>query len=218
MSIVEGGILGAPRGKIADIVFGAARGRQGKVVTARRRVIPANPQTAAQQAQRDRFSVALSAVRGAGPAVYKTDWNRSIGQLPGFQSLQSIFLRAEPQQDDWANTPPETPLGELFPLAQPTFEDLLDGTIQIAWNGDTGSNGTSADEVVILVALSDIQERKADMIVSDGVYQRNSGNTAAIPIPTTPNNVLIAIYARGAGTAEGLVSNAQWAKLAVAAP
>ena len=93
MSKLEGGIFSRPRGKTGGLVFGAARTRDGKAVTARLLVKPSNPRTPAQQAQRRKFSVALEAVRATGQEFYRETFNRTIGQLPGFQALESILLR-----------------------------------------------------------------------------------------------------------------------------
>ena len=94
MAILEGGIFSNPRGKTGGIVFGAARTRTGKKVTSRLLVPPSNPNTAGQQTQRGKFADALAIVRLIGSSFYQADWNRAIGQLPGFQSMTSVFLNA----------------------------------------------------------------------------------------------------------------------------
>jgi hypothetical protein len=100
MAILEGGIFSNPRGKTGGIVFGAARTRTGKKVTSRLLVPPSNPNTAAQQVQRGKFAEALAIVRLLGSGIYQSDFNRSIGQLPGFQSVTSIFLNALDASED----------------------------------------------------------------------------------------------------------------------
>lgn len=123
MAKVFGGLLGRPQGKLANVVFSSARAREGKVVTARQLVKPSNPQTPDQQQQRSKFSEALAIVRKLGPAIYGEDWNRSIGQLPGFQSMMSVFLKALDSNND-LTVPPVIPLGDL---QAPGLEDVRPG-------------------------------------------------------------------------------------------
>src|SRR3972149_3079354 len=90
----EGGIFSRPRGKTGGIVFGAARTREGKLVTSRLLVAPSNPNTADQQEQRSVFTQSLQCVRSLGASIYQEDFNRAIAQLPGFQAVMSILMNA----------------------------------------------------------------------------------------------------------------------------
>ncbi len=116
MAKVKGGITGRPAGKVASLIFGAARGREGKVVTVRELVAPSNPRTPEQQAQRGKFQSSLAYVQGWGPDVYQSDWNRSVGQLPGFQSMMSILLNNIQGTPERLTPPDDRQLGSLhFP-------------------------------------------------------------------------------------------------------
>ena len=113
MARLEGGIFSRPRGKTGGIVFGAARTREGKAVTSRLLVRPSNPRTPAQQLQRRKFDRTLNTVRSWGPGLYQDYFNRTIGQLAGFQSLESILLGAF-KNDGSFEAPADTRTGSAF--------------------------------------------------------------------------------------------------------
>jgi hypothetical protein len=205
MSVLDGGIFSRPRGKTGGLVFGAARTREGKLVTARMLVPPSNPNTAAQQTQRTIFSEVQSVIRIYGPSVYQTYFNRSVGQLPGFQSMQSIYMN---QMDDSFELDLVNPinLGTLhFPN---TFTVVTGGSgqLSITWSDELGSNGTSADKVGLLFCAKTQTNRAiSSNIWSSLTSERNVGSMT--PGGFTADAV-IEVYAFmiGAGTAEGLLS------------
>ncbi len=152
MAIIRGGLHGRPSGNVAGVVYGAARTRTGKAVTARELVFPSNPQTALQMLQRHIFMESLYATRYLGPTVYQDYFNRSIGQLPGFQSIMSILLKNTNASEEF-RAPPDTPLGNLhFPITC-AFTTALGavGTYEIDWSTEVGINGTAADTSYIFV-------------------------------------------------------------------
>jgi len=95
MAKFESGIFSKAAGSIGGVVFSKARTREGKLMTARERVIPTNPQTVPQQANRMNFKDTLNIVRTLGPGYYREDWDRSISQLPGYQSLFSVISQSK---------------------------------------------------------------------------------------------------------------------------
>lgn len=147
MAKLTGGLHGRAAGNVGGIIYGAARTRLGKVVTARELVIPANPQTAAQTNQRDKFLASLRASRAAGPDFYQEDWNRSVGQLPGFQSLMSILLHAIDDDNKFLVAPDVTPLGTLHTPATITWEWGVGTEITLTWSTEAGDNGDPADTI-----------------------------------------------------------------------
>jgi len=209
VAIVEGGILGNPRGKTGGVVFGAARSRNGKVVTARQKVTPANPQTAAQTAQRNKFATALDGVRQAGPDIYSVDWNRSIGQLPGFQSLQSIFLGAI-QPGDTFVAPADTPLGKLhYPLQFTVDPGVASGEIDLAWSSEAGEIGEGTDGLVVMAMRVEIQEKKSEMLTSLEVVDRDEQSLTLSGLEAGAD-YLVGTYLRGSAANVGTNSLARW--------
>jgi len=205
MAVLTGGIFSRPRGKTGGIVFGAARTRQGKLVTSRLLVPPSNPNTAAQQTQRSIFSSALSIVRKIGSAIYRTDWNRAIGQLPGFQSMQSIFMT---QMDSSLNLSLVTPinLGILHKPNELSVSALAGDEIQVTYSTEVGDNGTDADNAIILLVAKDENNRNTPngVIISD-TAERADG---AVTIDGLTSGVTYEMYFyfKGNEEASGLLS------------
>lgn len=208
MSVLSGGIFSKVSGKTAGIVFGAARTRQGKKTTARELVAPSNPNTAAQQTQRGKFSSALLIPRTFGPGIYQSDFNRSVGQLPGFQSMTSIFLNQMDASKTVDLTIPIN-LGSLHAPDTISAATGAAGEIDLTISTENGANGTSADAVVVLAVASLTGSRSSDK----GIVAQVDGNRADGSI--TVENLLpdvdyeMYVYFRGAGTAEGLLSVAK---------
>lgn len=150
MSRLEGGIFSRPRGKTGGVVFGAARTRLGKVVTSRLLVVPTNPKTQAQVAQRTNFTRALEAVRSIGPNTYRSDWNRAIAQLPGFQSMISVIMGMQAGNGDL--TPgPTTNLGTLNGVPDPVLAwNAGDGRYELDWTNPQTGGGLPTDEIIIV--------------------------------------------------------------------
>lgn len=205
MATLQGGIFSRPRGKTGGIVFGAARTRTGKLVTSRLLVPPSNPNTAAQQTQRGIFSACQDIVRRLGASVYQVAWNRSVGQLPGFQSMQSIFMTQMDGSFDLTLVN-DINLGTLEGLTNLEGGAVDNASIEWIWSDAVSGNGTAADEVYLIsiaqstagrIPVGGVQIigpalRSAESIVADGL------------LATTTYEFYI--YAVGAGTAEGLTT------------
>jgi hypothetical protein len=202
MSRVTGGIYSKPSGKTAGIVWGAARTRTGKVSTARQLVIPANPRTTLQVEQRTKFQEALFIVRALGSSIYADAWNRSIGQLPGFQSQLSIFLKSITALFD-LNPIPSINLGTLH-LPNSIGADInVAGNLTVNWSTELSGVSTTADLAqILLIPTSPIKRRTINSIISSTNILRNVG-VANIAIPPDINTYIVITYFKGAGTAAG---------------
>lgn len=211
MSVLNGGIFSNPRGKTAGIVFGSARTRTGKKVTARQLVPPSNPNTAAQQTQRSKFAEAVAIVRLIGATVYQTDFNRAIGQLPGFQSLESIFLNSLDATFNVTTIPPVN-LGSLHNGGLTSVgASIASGAIDVVWNTGNGINGTAADVAVCLaVETAPASSPLERPVVVDTSGTRSTATTIAGF--TSGANVSVLMYFQGAGTAAGLLSPTSFAQ------
>jgi len=209
MAKLEGGIFSNPSGKTAGIVFGAARTRQGKKVTARQLVPPSNPNTTAQQAQRGKFTDCLAIVRHLGAECYQSDFNRAISQLPGFQSLMSVFMNAMDDSKE-LSVPPSINLGTLhFPdtlsIATSGGDDII-----VTISDENGGNGT-ADDKLALIAVDVSSTGRATLI---GDFRADSGcredGEGTLLNLTAGNTYLIGAYMRGVGDADGMLSVCNW--------
>lgn len=206
MAILTGGIFSNPRGKVGGLVFGAARTRTGKKVTSRLLVPPSNPNTAAQQVQRSKFAEALAIVRLLGSGIYQGDFNRSIGQLPGFQSLTSIYLNSMDENSVIQIIPPIN-LGSLHkPDTFTAVPGASGGGIQMDWSVELGLNGTDNDVVVFLVILTGKGDTPLERrVVVDTTQVRSDASFEVLGSVTgVPTNVLM--YIRGVGAAEDILA------------
>lgn len=215
MSVLEGGIFSRPRGKTGGLVFGAARTRTGKLVTSRLLVPPSNPNTASQQVQRGKFQESLAIVRNLGTDIYQEDWNRAISQLPGFQSMMSIFLDAQ-DASKVLSAPPTVNLGTLhYPATGPTLTDAGGQVVQLDWTAELGDNGTAADVAVALaIDVNPAATPQARVVVSYASDVR-SDMTTQVDVGAA-GTYLVALYFRGAGTADGLLSLCKWGTVVIA--
>lgn len=206
MAVLNGGIFSRPRGKTGGIVFGAARTREGKLVTSRLLVSPSNPNTAAQQTQRGKFAEALAIVRLIGSGVYQSDWNRAIGQLPGFQSLLSVYLNAVNSSKQIDTIPPIN-LGSLH--APNTFSvntGAIANQINLVWSTETGVNGTANDTLVALVVGDAPGSNPLDREVTVSTGALRSSGSQIVTMAGSGRDYNVLIYFKGAGTASGLIS------------
>ena len=211
MAKVKGGITGRPAGKVASLIFGAARSREGKVVTVRELVAPSNPRTPEQQAQRNKFTNALNYTQGVGPDIYQSDWNRSVGQLPGFQSWMS-FLTNNITESLVLEPPSDRQLGNLHHPDTWSASIAVDGTaIDVTWSDETGPNGTTSDEAVIIVLKADQGKESGGPAVVNTTATRPNG---AMEVPTDWDaraaGAIVCLYFRGQSAAAGMLSLASW--------
>jgi hypothetical protein len=212
MAILEGGIFSNPRGKTGGIVFGAARTRTGKKVTSRLLVPPSNPNTAAQQTQRGKFAESLAIVRLIGSSFYSSDFNRSIGQLPGFQSLTSVFLNAM-SAISAIGIIPSINLGSLAKVDTFTLGTGDDpGDIKLTWSNELGLNGTAADRMVLLCCATDAAASPLERIVITNTEGVRSDADKNLPGWAAAQDVSCLAYFRGMGTAAGLISPTMFAQ------
>lgn len=211
MAIVRGGLHGRPSGNVSGIVYGGARTRVGKVVTARELVFPSNPQTAAQVLQRLIFKQSLYATRHLAAAMWQEYFNRSIGQLPGFQSMMSILLDNTNNSEEF-EPPPDTPLGNLhFPN---TFT-VTTGTgganhVTFDWSADLGLNGTVNDVLRALYVTKDPEDttnRQVNTLF--GVLDREDAQYEWNTLQPG-KEIVVGIFFVGVGAAEGLLSPCKW--------
>lgn len=182
MSKLLGGLFSRPSGKTSGIVFGAGRTIRGKQVTSREYVIPTDPRTNAQLEQRSKMPFSTSIIQSIGRSIYQFDWNRAVNNLPGFQSLSSLFMRFIDFTTGILNTPSAVSLGARhFPdtWAAAAGTDQID----VTWSTENGDIG-SADDTAIVIAVAtnpDSGEVTRSVVVDD----TNIRSDGAATIPAT---------------------------------
>src|SRR5690606_17185018 len=129
MAILKQGILGGGRGAVGTVVMSQWRGKD----VIRARVTPRNPNTAAQQGQRSLFGHAVRIVKAWGRSLYAVDWNRGVGDLPGFQSLTTLLLRSVDRETGLLGVPAPVGLGDLEGLRDLTVSALAPDEVEVSW-------------------------------------------------------------------------------------
>lgn len=210
-AILTGGPHGRLAGNIAGVVYGAARTRRGKEVTARQKVSPSNPKTSGQMLQRHKFLEAKYAVRHLTASLYQTFFNRAIGQLPGWHSLMSIILNDTNASEEF-NTPAQTPLGNLtFPRSWTCGTGAgASKTIDITWDTDLGLNGTANDEAYTFVIQKNAEADYSRPAEYFGTSTVRSDGALTIECDKANEDYQVCLFFVGAGTAVGLLSPATW--------
>jgi len=211
MARLEGGIFSRPRGKTGGVVFGAARTREGKLVTSRLLVTPSNPQTAGQVTQRGKFTAALQLVRGAGANYYQTDFNRAVAQLPGFQSMMSILMLAMAADTTFNAAPADTNLGTLAEVASAAAAPgAASGQVAVTWTS-SATNLAQLDTAAIIGFSGNAAAAGTVRYVATA-DQAIGDDTKTLSGFTAGEDVLVAIWGRGsiASAYEGKMSPVQW--------
>jgi len=208
---VFGGLHGRVSGSIGGIVYSAARTRQGKVVTAREWVMPGEITDSKVIAQRLIFKQALYAVRYLGAGLWQADFNRGIGQLPGFHSMMSIVLKASDRDTLEMEPPPDTPLGSLYsPLITMETHGSVAGSVTATWGGGLGPNGTDADVLNVFGIERDGTEEGVRGGLDFAATAVRSDLTLDIATGSSGTHWVIGAYFQGAGIAEGNLSRCQY--------
>lgn len=210
-AVVRGGLHGRPRGTVAGIVYGAARSREGKVVTAREYVIPGATDDEDVLNQRIVFKSMVMTCQYLAAECWKVDFDRAVGQLPGFHSLMSVLLKNTPHATGILAAPPATPLGNLY---APTFTVIphasTPGSITITWGAEHGINGTDADPFVAFIVNSDQSAIGHRYAVYKGEIATRVDGTIDIATGASATDWCCCCYFHGAGTALGNISPARW--------
>jgi len=206
MSVLTGGIFSNPSGKTGGVVFGAARTRTGKKVTSRLLVPPSNPNTAAQQTQRNKFKEALAIVRLLGTSIYQSIWNRAIGQLPGFQSMMNVFLTSINSVFEITTIPPIN-LGSLHMADSISLGVTGDpGSVVINFSTENGLNGNANDDFIGLVIETDPAATPLERLVKVSADRIRSEGIAVVEGFTSGENVSVLGYFKGQGPTAGMNS------------
>lgn len=194
----EGGIFSRPRGKTGGIVFGAARTREGKMVTSRLLVSPSNPRTADQVAHRLVFSDCLDITRSLGAVIYQDDWNRGIAQLPGFQSMMSVLMKASGVGRIFT-APPDVNLGTLgFPPVFAIETGGVAGELSAAWSGVAPPPQDPLD-IAVFIAIENFTATPPDKRKAFSVYaDTRADGVAVIDGLESGSSYLGAVWFRGA--------------------
>lgn len=204
MARIIGGIQGTALGTVGNITYSSARDLKGKVNTARIYTVPANPKTALQLEQRSKFSQAVFIVKSLGISIYKTDWNRMTGELPGWQSGLNIFINSIDAQNR-LQIISEKQLGTLPDVSPFEFVDGGGGEFDMSWNNATPI-GSTANDTLVLIAIEQnkpVTGVAREIHIWDTEKRENGSQTFSMSPSKT---YLMLVYVRGAGVEAGRLS------------
>lgn len=201
MSRLLGGPFSRASGKVAGLVFSSARSGLKKMQTIREHVVPSNPRTATQVAQRGRMAYAAAIVVAIGQAIYRFDWNRAVRQLAGYPSLINLFISNIDRMSGELSQPRNISLGvRHFPA---TFSvEAGTGQVEVTWSTEAGAVSHEDDEAVAILVAKDPDpdaftrevQVKTGATRADGAtgYTFTTDNDA-------PGDVFVCLYFRNSG-------------------
>lgn len=185
------GILGPMLGQIGKILVGF-KWKDKKVL--RSYVIPTNPQTAAQTAQRQLFFLCQQMAKILVETVTKPFWNFLSSSMSGFNSFISVNTKRVSSWTDFANI--VVTQGSYEPLK--AFSTAVytsgSGDLTLTWDSSIESIGDDSDQVVaVAVDKKDWDPANGDKILIPYVDTSavRSDGTVSLSLPTglTPANI-----------------------------
>lgn len=203
MARLRAGILGNLRGKVAGVV-----GSQWKDKNyIREYVLPANPNTAAQQAQRSKMTDVVAFAKPLVGPVFNAYTDRFQKSMSGF----NFFIKKNIAEFD--GTPQLNNIvvteGKLSSILANTFTyDTADGNTILNWLTNLGNNGANDDKVFFAVYASDT----GIWYFPDAETDRDT-NTKVLTLPTglTANQVWVYMWvAQYINTLVNLISLSKW--------
>ena len=204
MAILKQGILGGGRGAVGTVVMSQWRGKD----VIRARVTPSNPNTAAQQGQRSRFAQAVRIVKTWGRSLYAADWNRAVGDLPGFQSLTTLLLRNVDRETGLLGVPAPVSLGALEGLRDLTVSALAPDEVGVSWTPGVLADGDGTDQVTVF-GVERLMEAVDSYIPTPERSDRDDG-AAPLTGLTPETTYLVGVYVRGATGNAGRLSECRF--------
>jgi hypothetical protein len=198
MGVIRSGILSKVSGKVAGVVGASWK----DVAYLRAWVKPANPNTAAQQAQRSKFSYIVGIAKLCVGQVFNAYTDKFIKSMSGF----NFFIK---RNIDFVEDPP---LWDSFkytegPLSSPllTSATYSAGDVVFNWTENLGNNGLSTDKVFGLC----LNTEDGVMHFASAEVDRSAETfTIVVPDVADPTSLKCAIWAgQYIGTVLDMISN-----------
>ena len=150
----EGGIFSRASGSTSGIVFSSVRDKRGKTMISREKVTPRDPKTTNQLSNRHKFGRIVSALSSWSPALWQDIFNKSVGQLPGWQSLESSLVPAL-GSDGKFQPAPDISTGNSFGWESGTIDYGVTDSSQIIVTVNGGSFDYPVDSILHAFAWVD---------------------------------------------------------------
>jgi hypothetical protein len=150
MAKISSGILGQVKGKVANVVAATWKGTN----YVRARVIPANPNSEAQQAQRNLMATIVLYGKQVLTSIIQVLWNPLSTKKSGWNLYTKKNLDSMSSATDFANMKFSDGSLEGATVASADYDDGTD-QVQITWDETVVANGLLTDKAVALVIDSD---------------------------------------------------------------
>lgn len=146
MAKVTSGILGIVKGKCSGVVFATWKGKN----YARALVIPANPQSDLQMAQRGLMGAIVYFCKQILTTIIQPYWDPMSTTLSGWNLIVKKNLDSMSNDTDWANLKISDGSLEGATITSAVYNPATGG-LSIEWDSSIKANGKATDQVLAIV-------------------------------------------------------------------
>lgn len=198
MGVIMSGILSKVSGKVAGVVGASWKDK----AYLRAWVKPANPNTAAQQTQRTKFSDCVDFAKPLVGQVFNAYTDKFIKSMSGFNFFIKRNIALFNGSPAWGDV--KVTEGPLSPVVPSTFT-YSGGTVEMAWAKNLGNNGEDTDLVFWVIYDKDT----GIFYMSDGEVARSvQADSQTIPDFLTATDLNLYIWpSQYIGTVLDIIAN-----------
>lgn len=197
MAVLLNGLLGKASGKIGNMVTASWKG----INYARAHVIPANPNTTAQQAVRSKSSFVVEFGKQILSSVIQPYWNGMYPKMSGFNA----FSKINNSLADASSGINENNFSMVGSLEGTTIGTMSYGTDTVTVNWSTSIIGNGEDTDKVLIVIWDTANKVA--FVSDNATTRSTGTLDIIVGSGRTSTDLLVFVSFYRGTAPNLLKS-----------
>lgn len=193
MGVILSGILGGFSGKVGPVVGGKWK----DVDYMRSYVIPANPNTLAQQTQRTRFAVVVENAKALLTGLLQPYWDYYFSNMSGFNAFVSRAVKLDIGETQiLAGTPAS--VGTLEPVySAACVYTTGSGNCAFTWDDSIFGNGQNTDKMLLLVYN---KNTKQILGMDDADTRVGGGGLVVVDTGLDETNLLFACFPyRGSG-------------------
>lgn len=184
MAIIKQGILGGIQNKIGNVVGSSWKGIS---VLKSLPVSVANPRTAGQVAQRNRFSFTVAFATAILAEVIKPLWDRFAQRQSGYNAFVSRNIQCF---SDTGLTSPENLVISSGKMSATTIASVSNNiartVVMIAWTDDSGQGFKQATDTLFVV----LRNRTTEEIKAYGVATARTAEVQSLPIAMSAGDVI----------------------------
>jgi hypothetical protein len=193
MAILNQGFLGPGSGKLGGAVMASWKG----IPYAKGYVVPANPNTSAQQVQRSRMSACVALAQQVSSVIITEYFNPVAVKMSGFNMFIKNNIMELASSTYILTVDNKMSVGSLNPTSI-TSATLASETVTFAYDDTVQGNGLATDVVDLIV----INKNTNAVYVTQDTYDRDdAGGTVSCPGETTAADLIaFAVVKRGTGS------------------